>query len=247
MSIKDKVVVITGSSSGIGKALAIRFAKEGAKVVVNYSSNKRGAEETAEKIKNIGSEVLVVQADVVNEEDIKRLFDTVINKFKTIDILINNAAVNIDKVPYMEATKAYILELLNINLVGAMLCSQHAIKIMNKQGYGKIINTSSIKGIEYGGGSNIVFAATKAAINSFTKTLAKQVAPTIHINAVAPGYVRTRTYDNMSKEKIDAYLNQTFLKRWITEDEIADAFIFLAKNDGITGQIIYVDGGFTLK
>lgn len=92
-----------------------------------------------------------------------------------------------------------------------------------------------------------MYAVTKAALNNFTKTLAKQVAPTIHVNAIAPGYVRTRSYDGMPQEKLDAYINQTFLKRWITEDEIADAFVFVAKNDAITGQVLYIDGGFTLK
>lgn len=127
-----------------------------------------------------------------------------------------------------------------------MLCSKQAIPLMKSQGYGKIINTSSIKGWEHGGGS-VTYAVTKAAINSFTRTLAKQVAPTIQVNAVAPGYVKTRVYDNMPEEKIKNWLAGTYLKRWITEDEIADAFIFLAKNDAMTGQIIYVDGGFTLK
>jgi 3-oxoacyl-[acyl-carrier protein] reductase len=127
-----------------------------------------------------------------------------------------------------------------------MLCSQQAVRIMEKQGYGKILNTSSIRGAEYGGRS-IVYAAAKAGINSFTKTLAKQVAPKIHVNAVAPGFVKTRSYDKVGQKMIDFFINQTYLKRWITPEEIADAFVFLAKNDGITGQVIYVDGGFTLK
>lgn len=247
MDIKNKVVLITGSSSGIGKTTAIRFAKEGAKVVVNYNTNKKGGEETVVEIKKNGAEAALIQADVGNEKDIKRLFNSVVNTFGTIDILINNAGISIEKTPFMEATHSDILGVVNANLVGPMLCSQYAAKIMKKQGYGKILNTTSIKGIEYGGGTSVVYAATKAALNNFTKTLAKQVAPIIHVNAVGPGYVRTRTYSNMPQAKIDAYLNQTFLKRWITEDEIADAFIFLAKNDGITGQVIYVDGGFTLK
>lgn len=117
---------------------------------------------------------------------------------------------------------------------------------MEKQGYGKIINTSSIRGWEHGGRA-IVYAAAKAGINSFTRTLAKQVAPKIQVNAVAPGFVRTRSYDNMPPEKIDGFINQTFLKRWVTLEEVADAFLFLAKNDAMTGQVIYVDAGFTLK
>lgn len=247
MDIRNKVVVITGSSSGIGKTTAIRFAKEGAKVVVNYHSNKKGAEETVAEIKKLGAEVALVQADVSNEKDIERLFSSVVGTFKTVDILINNAGEPLEKIPFLEAKYADILEMVNTNFIGPMLCSQHAVKIMKKQGYGKILNTTSIKGAEYGGGSSVVYAATKSALNNFTKTLAKQVAPAIHVNAVAPGYVKTRSYDGMPQTKLDTYINQTFLKRWIIEDEIADAFIFLAKNDAITGQVLYIDGGFTLK
>lgn len=246
MDLKNKVVVITGSSSGIGKTTALRFAAEDAKVVVNYHINKEGGEEVPKEIRKSGHEVLLVQADVSRPEEIEKLFQTIIEKFGTVDILINNAAIGTDKVPYMEAKYEDILEMLNIDLIGPMICSQHAIRIMEKQGYGKILNTSSIRGAEYGGRA-VVYAASKAAINSFTKTLAKQVAPKIQVNAVAPGFVKTRSYDKMTQEKLDNFLNQTFLKRWITEEEIADTFVFLAKNDGLTGQVIYVDGGFTLK
>ena len=189
---------------------------------------------------------LLVKADVSNPKEIEELFSVVVEKFGTVDILINNAAIGTDKAPYRQAKYEDILEMINTNLIGPMLCSQYAIKIMEKRDYGKILNTSSIRGIEYGGRA-IVYAATKAAINSFTKTLAKQVAPKIQVNAVAPGFVKNRSYDTMSEEKVTGFIEQTYLKRWITRDEIADAFIFLAKNDGITGQIVYVDGGFTLK
>jgi len=246
MRLKDKVVIITGSSSGIGQHLAVRFSKEGAKVVVNYNVNRKGAEETLGEIKKIGKDAYVVQADVSNPKDIERLFDEVIKKFGVIDILINNAGIGTDKVPYMDATLADFEEMINTNLIGPMICSQYALKIMQKQGYGKILFTSSIRGIEYGGRAP-VYAATKAGINSFTKTLAKQFAPKILVNAVAPGCVKTRTYDSMSQELIQSLLDMQYLKRFITKDEIADAFIFLAKNDAMTGQVIYVDGGFTLK
>ena len=107
---------------------------------------------------------------------------------------------------------------------------------MQKQGYGKIINTSSIRGWEHGGRS-VVYAASKAGINSFSRTLAKMVAPNIQVNAVAPGFVKTRNYDNMSDEQCKSFIEQTYLKRWVTKDEIADAFIFLCKNDAMTGQV----------
>jgi 3-oxoacyl-[acyl-carrier protein] reductase len=245
MELKDKVVLITGSSSGIGKTTAIRFAKEGAKVVVNYNVNKKGGEETLEEIKKY-TEGLLIQADVSKPDEVKLMFDEIEKKFGTVHILINNAAIPNDKVPYLEASYEQILELVNTDLIGPMLCSQQAIKLMQKQGFGKILNTSSIRGAEHGGRS-VVYASSKAGLNSFSKTLAKMVAPNIQVNAVAPGFVKTRNYDKMTKEQIESFIDQTYLKRWVTENEIADAFIFLAKNDAMTGQVIYVDAGFTLK
>jgi 3-oxoacyl-[acyl-carrier protein] reductase len=246
MELKDKVVIITGSSSGIGKATALRFAKEGAKVVINYNENKEGGEETLAEVTKENGTAILVQADVTNPKDIDRLFKTVLDKFGTVDILINNAAIGTDTVPFVDASQADIAKIVNTDLIGPLMCSQRAVKIMEKQGYGKILNTSSIRGIEYGG-RTIAYAASKAGINSFTKTLAKQVAPKIQVNAVAPGFVKTRTYEKIPKEMHTTFLNQTYLKRWITTDEIADAFVFLARNDAITGQVICVDGGFTLK
>lgn len=245
MDLKNKVVLITGSSSGIGKTTAIRFAKEGAKVVLNYSVNKKGGEETLREIEKL-SEGHLVQADISKPKDVKKLFEEVEKKFGTVHILINNAAIPNDKVPYLEASYKEIFELINTDLIGPMVCSQLAIKYMQKQGFGKILNTSSIRGAEHGGRS-VVYAASKAGLNSFTKTLAKMVAPDVQVNAVAPGFVKTRNYDKMTQEQIDTFINQTYLKRWVSEDEIADAFIFLAKNDAMTGQVIYVDAGFTLK
>jgi len=245
MDLKNKIVVITGSSSGIGKTTAIRFAKEGAKIVVNYRINKAGGEETLKKV-NRYSEGILVQADISSPDDIDKLFQQVVSKYKTIDILINNAAVPNEKVPFLKASPYDLSQLLTTNIVGTMLCSKKAIEIMTGNSLGKIINTSSIKGWEHGGGG-VTYAVSKAAINSLTRTLAKLVAPNILVNAVAPGYVKTRSYDNMTQDKLDSFIAQTYLKRWVTEDEIADAFIFLAKNDAMTGQVIYVDAGFTLK
>lgn len=246
MDLKDKVILITGSSSGIGKTTAIRFAKEGAKIVVNCRENVKGGEETVEEIKNLGGEAILVQADVSKPDDVKHLFDEAVEKFGTVDILINNAAYPAERVPFFEAKQEDIMELMNTNVISTMLCSQRAVEIMKQNGGGKIMNTSSIKGWEHGGNS-ITYAVSKAAVNSFTRTLAKHVAvDNICVNAVAPGYVKTRIYNTKSTEKVEKW-SDTYLKRWITEEEIADAFVFLAKNDAMTGQVIYVDGGFTLK
>ena len=238
--------VVTGSSSGIGQTIAIRFAKEGAKVVANYHVNKAGGQATLAKLKEITEDCLLVQADVSKPKDVKRLFQTVLKKFSRVDILVNNAAMGTDKHPYMQASYDDMKEMIDANVTSVLLCSQQAAKIMEKQGGGKILNTSSIRGWEHGGRAP-VYAATKAAVNSFTRTFAKQAAPKIQVNAVAPGFVKTRSYDNMTPDMLDGFIQQTYLKRWVTEDEIADAFIFFAQNDAITGQVLYVDAGFTLK
>lgn len=123
MEIKEKVVLVTGSSSGIGQAVALRFAREGARVVVNYRVNKEGGEETTAAIKDLGREAVLVQADVSKPEDVGRLFQTVVGKFGTVDILINNAALGTDRAPFMEASYEDILEMINVDLISAMLCS----------------------------------------------------------------------------------------------------------------------------
>lgn len=246
MDLKDKVCVITGSSSGIGQVLAVRFAEEGCKVVVNYNNNKAGAIKTSNLIPN--GQSLVVKADVANEDDCKNMINKTIDKFGRIDILINNAGIGTDKKPFLDQNMVDMVDLLSVNLVGPLFLSQIVYKYFKENNIvGKIINTSSIKGIEYGGGSGVVYAGSKAAINAITKTLAKHFAPNVSVNAVAPGYVEVPRYDSFTKETKDKFLSETTLKRFVTTDEVADTFIFLAKNDAMTGQVIYVDAGFTLK
>lgn len=246
MVLKNKVVIVTGSSSGIGQTVAVRFANEGCKVVINYAKNKEGGEETLAKVREITPNCLLVQADVSKETDVLRLFRKTVDTYGTVDILINNAAIGTDKRPFMEASYDDFQEMIQTDITSVFMCSQQAALIMQKQGHGKILNTSSVRGWE-GGGRAPVYAAMKAAVNGFTKTFAKMVAPDIQVNAVGPGFVRTRTYDTMSDEMIQGFIDSTYLKRWVTQEEVADAFVFLAKNDAMTGQVIYVDAGFTLK
>jgi NAD(P)-dependent dehydrogenase (short-subunit alcohol dehydrogenase family) len=151
MILKDKVVLVTGSSSGIGQAVAIRFAEEGAKVVINYNKNKQGGEETRAKLTSMNKDCLVVQADVSKEADVKRLFKTVVDEYGTVDVLINNAAIGTDKRPFMEASYEDFQEMIDTDITSVFMCSQQAALIMQKQGYGKILNTSSVRGWEAGG------------------------------------------------------------------------------------------------
>ena len=139
MTLKDKVVLVTGSSSGIGQATAITFAREGAKVIVNFRENQKGAEETLSEIKKL-SDGILIKADVSKPDEVKRLFKESIDKYSQIDILVNNAAIGTDKVPYMEASYDDMHEMLDACLTSVLMCSQEAVKIMTKQGHGKIIN-----------------------------------------------------------------------------------------------------------
>lgn len=247
MELKDKVVLITGSSKNIGKATALKFAREGSKVVVHSLKDNENGEATANEIRSAGGQALYIQADVSNPEDVRRLFQQTTTTFGTIDILVNNAGYAPGR-PFLEATKGDWVKDFDNNFFGTVLCSQAAARIMIPKKSGKILNTASIRGIEHTGREGIMaYSAAKAAVINFTKTLAKELAPYIQVNAVAPGFVITPNYDKNSKELNDSFIGNTLIKRWIKPEEIADAFIYLAKSDAITGEILVIDGGFTLK
>lgn len=247
MLLKNKVAVITGSSSNIGKAIALRLGKEGVKIVVNSKSHTKEGEDVVETLKKSGVDAIYVRADVSDEGDAKKLINAAVKKFGTIDILVNNAG-RTTGMPFFEMTKANLLEQFDSNFFGTVLCSKEAAKIMKQKGSGKIINTASIRGISYTGREGVMaYSAAKAAVINFTKTLAKELAPSITVNAVAPGFVITPNYDKTSEEQKKAFIDGTLIKRWIKPDEIADAYLFLATSEIITGQILIADGGFTLK
>ncbi len=245
MILKDKVVVITGSSSGIGQAVAELFAKEGAKLVLNSRRNETGGKELVNKLQQ-STEVIYVKADVGSQAGAKQLLDEAVKTFDTIDVLINNAGDGHEG-DFLELSEDDVAAIIQSNLLTTLYCSQYAIELMQKnKGISKIINTSSIRGWEFGGRAP-VYGLTKAAINNLTRTLANNYAPTILVNAVAPGFTKTPNYDSFSAERVKLFLEQAKLHRWISVEEMAEAFLFLAKNDAITGEVIYVDAGFRLK
>lgn len=247
MQLKNKVVLITGSSRGIGKATALRFAKDGAKIVVNYKTNKKGAEEVLKKIKKLGTDAVAIQADVSDPKEVKKLFQLALKKYNTVDLLINNAGLA-KKKDFLKITRNDLIEEFDKNFFSIVYCSQEAVKIMLKNGTGKIINMSSICGLPNTGCSTILtYSTAKAASISFTKTLAQALAPEITVNAVAPGFTLTRYWNGTTKNEEIELLNSTLLKRWVKPEEIAEAFLYLAKNDAVTGQVLIVDGGYTLK
>lgn len=247
MKLKDKVVIITGSSSGIGEATAYLFAKEGAKVVANSNSNAEAGKKVAEKIKESGGQAIYVQADVSQPEQAENLINEAVKEFGTVDILVNNAG-GYEGQDFLTASKESWLRVLGNNLFSTILCSQYAARVMLEKGSGKILNTASVYGFEHTGNPDgMAYSASKAGVISLTKNLAKLWGPKILVNAVAPGYVHIPRFDTYSEEDQKEMIAEMRLGRFIKPEEIAEAFLYLATADAVTGEVLVVDAGFTLK
>jgi len=246
MRFKDKVVLVTGSSRGIGKACALLFAKEGAKVVVNCSKSMEKAEKVVEEIKALGSDAIAVQCDVGNEEQIKSMINQTIEKFGKLDILVNNAGIVFD-VPALDKTVEEWRKTLDVNLIGTFLCCKYAAEHLKKSGSGRIINISSTNGIDSFSPDAMDYDASKAGIVIMTRGLAKELAPEILVNSIAPGWVDTEMNAELPADFIQEEKNKIYLKRWADPEEIGKAVLFLASEDAsfITGSILKVDGGYS--
>jgi len=245
MKFKDKVVLITGSSRGIGRSIAVTFAKAGANVIINYKNNDREAAIITDIISSYGNKCLCIKADISKEEDVKRLINAVINEFGKIDILVNNAGIAIDA-DFNERKVKDWNDTLNTNLVGAFLTSKYAGVHMIEAKKGKIINISSTNGISSTYPYSIDYDASKAALINLTKNLAIQYAPYINVNAVAPGWVDTEMNSDLPKNYLKKEKEKILLKRFAEPEEIADVVLFLASDVAryINGETIRVDGGF---
>jgi 3-oxoacyl-[acyl-carrier protein] reductase len=250
MKFKSKVVLVTGSSNNIGRAIAKQFAAEGAHVIVTAKNNIAGGKRVVDEIKNTNGKAIFVQADLADPNQVKQLFKTAMAEFGSVDILINNAGSASQKA-FIESDKEHWLSVFNDNFFSSVLCSIEAAKIMqanSSRGLGRIINTASIRGLEHAGRAGVMaYSAAKAALINFTKTLAKDLAPHILVNAVAPGFTLTSAFDDVPDVTKDGYIEGTLIKRWLTVDEVAEAFLYLAGADGITGEVLVIDGGWSLK
>ncbi len=244
MSFKDKVVLVTGSSRGIGRSIAVKFAKEGANVIVNYKHNIKEAELITDIISSYGNKCLCIQADVSNEKEVSSMIEKIIQEFGKIDVVVNNAGIAID-VDFNEREVKDWQDTLNTNLIGVFLVSKYAGKYMKQKQYGKIINISSTNGIDTTYPYSIDYDASKAAIINLTKNLAIQFAPHINVNAVAPGWVDTGMNDDLSRNYLREEREKILLKRFAEPEEIAEVVLFLASDKAryIDGEIIRVDGG----
>lgn len=242
----EKVVLITGSSKGIGKATAIEFAKIGGyKVVINCLTDKENAEKLSNYLKEeYKTETLVIKADVSNEEQVKNMIQEIINKFGRIDVLVNNAGIVIDK-EFEDRTVEDWKRTLEVNTIGTFLVSKYVSENMMKNKSGKIINISSTNGINTFFPSSIDYDASKAAIINLTYNLAIQFAPYINVNAVAPGWVNTEMNKELPEDLIKEETEKIYKKRFAKPEEIAKVICFLASEDAeyINGTVIKIDGG----
>lgn len=244
MDFKNKVVLITGASRGIGRAVAIKFAKNGANVIINYHKNDQDAEIIKSVIESYNVKCLAIKADISVDKEIKEMVNIIIEEFGKIDILVNNAGIAID-LPFEKRKASHWTETLNTNLVGMFLTSKYVSSYMLKQNYGKIVNISSTSGINITSPESIDYDASKAGIISLTRNLACQFSPIINVNSVAPGWVDTDMNQDLPKDYIDSERKRIFLMRFAEPEEIANVVIFLASDESryINGETIKVDGG----
>ena len=238
----ERIVLITGGATGIGKACAEKFAENGDIVIIHYNKSKNDALDLCEKL-NKKTTADIVQANLEDVKEIAKMFNFIQKKYKKLDILVNNAGMSYEKF-FADNTDAEILQMIQTNLTSAILCSKHALPFMLEHKLGSVINISSIYGI-FGGSCESVYSATKAGLIGFTKALAREVGEAnIRINCVAPGSVNTRMNKNFSKEEQQQFFANSAIKRMAEPKEIASAVFFLASEEAsyITGQTIVVDG-----
>ncbi len=242
-----KVVVVTGASRGIGRAIALKLADEGAKVVVNYSGSQAKAEEVVAMIQEGGGEAIAVQASVSQTEEVTALMDTAVKTFGSLDILVNNAGITRDNL-LMRMKEDEWDDVLDTNLKGVFLCTKAVTRQMMKQRAGRIINISSIVGVA-GNAGQANYVAAKAGVIGLTKTTAKELASrNILVNAIAPGFIETEMTDQLPEDIKQGMLTQIPLAKLGQPEDIAKAVVFLASDDAnyMTGQTLHLDGGMVM-
>jgi NAD(P)-dependent dehydrogenase (short-subunit alcohol dehydrogenase family) len=241
-----QVVLITGALTGIGRATALAFAREGATVVVSGRRNDAG-EALAKELRALGAEAAYVRADVRNDDDVRKLVDTTLSRFGRLDVAVNNAGTEGTPGPLTEQTKESYAATFDTNVLGTILSMKHELRVMQAQGHGNIVNLSSVVG-QIGVPSASVYTASKHAVEGLTKSAALEAAPFgVRVNAVAPGPVETGMLERFTGtiDRKAGLIATVPLKRAGTPDEIADAIVFVASDKAsfVTGQTLGVNGG----
>ncbi len=242
-----QVALITGASSGIGRASAIEFAKSGAKVIVNFNSNEKAAAEIVAQIKAEGGEAFAVQANVVIKADVDRLVKETMDAYGRIDILYNNAGTLVDRKTIEDMSEKLWDDVMDVNAKSVFLCTNAVIPIMKKQGYGKIINMTSVAARNGGGLGAGAYSASKSAVLALTKNLAKELTPHgIWVNGISPGVIATAYHDTFSTTEMRENFKKAIpLHREGMPEEVAWTVMFLASRqaDYIIGENVEVNGG----
>lgn len=242
MNIQGKIVLVTGASKGIGAATAIRLAEEGAVVLINYKSDDAAAQQVHDTITKSGGTAELLKADIVSADDLDALFATIKETHGKLDILVNNVGI-IDGVDGVRQTETF-RKTFEANLFSQVDLTDRALNLMDE---GKIVFMSSVHGGDGRGNPGVAaYSASKAALNSYIKNLAKEVAPKILVNGIAPGRTLTPMWGNMDDKELKERTEVHLTKRWVQPEEVADCVAFIVKNDALCGEIILVDGGMSV-
>lgn len=247
---KGKVAVVTGGARDIGRAISVKLAKEGAKVVVNYYNSDAGAQETLDEIKSFGGEAIAVKADVSNLDDIKSLKDKTVAAFgSTVDILVNNAGGLFARRTLQEFDEAFYDLLMDVNFKGTVFVMQAFEPLMGKGS--SMINLSSLAARDGGGGGSALYASSKGAVTTFTRAMAKELGPKgIRVNALCPGLIGTKFHDDFTKDEVRKMVaDKTPVRREGSADEVADLVVYLASDSSsfITGANFDINGGLAFS
>lgn len=246
MRLQGKVAIVTGSSRGIGKGTLLKFAREGAKVVV-CDISLESCQQVADEAKALGAEAMAFKVDVTNRAEIDKMVASVKAKWGRIDILVNNAGITADGM-FKKMTEDMFDRVINVNLKGVYNCAQAVLETMTEQNYGVILNATSVVGL-YGNVGQTNYAAAKWGVIGMTKTWAKELGRKgIRVNAVAPGFIKTPMIEGVPDKVLEALKEKAPLQRLGEIEDIANAYLFLATDEAsyITGTVLSVDGGLIL-